>query len=1111
MKAGTLSAVLVTLVLAGLSLFAAIDVAERFPAARAEVGRVKLSRLSDELRDRLGRLRDDVTITWYVTARDRMPSHMRRVERSVTDLLAAMARESDGRLGFQIVDPTEDEDLARFAARRGVAPVRERHVSRDAFSEQEVWSTLSIAYGPRKPALIQGVGPHHLPRLQELLVRQLDQLEAPRRPVFAVAAPSSGFTALRRYLAEQGTLIEADPGSGAPLPENADVLFWIDPGTVGADALRNLNHFLDTGRSVVVAGSELRASLGDDDGQPALLLEDSGYDVGSLLGAFGLAPVSGLVLDAKSASLPLPTGDTPAPFRLLCLALNQDFHSMAKEPKGSLLMVAPTPIQFEPERLAQLGWKAEVLATTSDQTTLLPTPKGPIRLAALAGTPGEPAAKQTLLLWMRHADPWRGSMVVAAGSDLFRDETFEIRTLAHKRLTGVLADTLASDERLVVGRAGLGRAPPLPVMSSGSRLLWRVLTLFLFPLALLIVAWIRIRNARPWGDRQGERSIRPWKIGLLLRGATGVVAVLILAALCRAVDVRADLTAGGTNELAGRTRELAGEWADAGKVTAELVVSADAQLPPELRPLPGQVRSLLREIDRAGADLTLLRIDPDDLDEAGRERLAGLGVEPFPFTSRTEEVTTVRNVTCSLLLSAADRTERLDLPNAQAAEHLEFRVAFALWRLLTGRTIRVAFASDAPRLSSAEAYQYYQSRGLIPPSGKDVYSVARELLAGCEFQVTHVNPRDPVLPDPLDLLIWIQPRRSVQPMMEAFVEHLYRGGRALLAAQHFNIQSRQYRGTEFEFVYWPQPQSPDVEEFYFPDLGVLLVREVLFDALNTPVELKSQLNRFSRREFRTMNLAKPFLLRTVGEHYDRDSVVTRDLGDQAFLFANYLRLDEQRLAAAGLTARTLITTSEQSWSLDWKGGWIPNGYMEFPPTAIVEPEEEDNDADTGKTTAAVEEPVALLGRLPLAVDLRGSFPWPEKAFVHPPVRFGPNGAERDEPPDYPRAAPVDQAAPGRLLYLGCSEMLKDHRLLTMRPEFRADHLLLNAVADLTLDPGLAEVMARRPVARGFDRVEPSSKMMWRTFVLLLMPALLLLVRVVRQLTAARRAVPVGGA
>src|SRR5207237_7103141 len=128
--------------------------------------------------------------SYYVSRRDRLPSEMRGLERHVADLLGAMQRESHGRFHYQIVDPERDPDFARHAAHQRVAPYRVRTVTRDAYQEQTVWSTLHVAFGPYPPTFINGVSPAFLPRLQSILLEQLNQSSNPRRAVFALAAPS---------------------------------------------------------------------------------------------------------------------------------------------------------------------------------------------------------------------------------------------------------------------------------------------------------------------------------------------------------------------------------------------------------------------------------------------------------------------------------------------------------------------------------------------------------------------------------------------------------------------------------------------------------------------------------------------------------------------------------------------------------------------------------------------------------------------------------------------------------------------------------------------------------------------------------------------------------
>jgi hypothetical protein len=146
----------------------------------------------------------------------------------------------------------------------------------------------------------------------------------------------------------------------------------------------------------------------------------------------------------------------------------------------------------------------------------------------------------------------------------------------------------------------------------------------------------------------------------------------------------------------------------------------------------------------------------------------------------------------------------------------------------------------------------------------------------------------------------------------------------LLAAQHFSMQARQYRGAGFGLVYWPQPQWPEIDQLYFPGIGIHLVREVLFDELGTSMAAETQVNRGSRPEIDRQVSTLPFVIRASAAHFQDNPRITAGLGDQAFISGSYIRWDAARLRELGLRATPLITTSDHTWSFAWKGGWIPD-------------------------------------------------------------------------------------------------------------------------------------------------------------------------------------------
>jgi hypothetical protein len=341
------------------------------------------------------------------------------------------------------------------------------------------------------------------------------------------------------------------------------------------------------------------------------------------------------------------------------------------------------------------------------------------------------------------------------------------------------------------------------------------------------------------------------------------------------------------------------------------------------------------------------------------------------------------------------------------------------------------------------------------------------------FRVSHVNPGRGRIPEDIDLLVWIQPRRPMERMLESMVDYLYRGGRVLLAAQHFNIQPQQFRGANFDFVYWPRPQTTDIETHYFPEVGIDLVREVLFDSESLPVELESQVNATERRDFKSMRSALPFLVRAAASRFAPDSPVTSALGDQAFIWASFLDWDAAKLEELGITAEVLMTTSPKAWTLNWSGGFIPEEVLVGPAPG-----------EDGRR-----------GPLVLAALFEGRFPWPNEAFSR--------ASAFAEAEPYGKPEPVEDSAPGKLLVLGCSELFKDSRLAELAPDYRGDQLLLDAVAAMALDEELAAVLSRRPVTRGFGRLSDESRVQWRAMVGLGAPLLYLLFGVARGLMRRR--------
>jgi len=964
-----------------------------------------------------------------------MPSHLKTVGPAVRRLLQHIRALNPARISYRIIDPQLSGDAGiAYAARKKVSPLNVRRVLGDAHDEERIWSSLVLAYDRYPEILIQGIDANHLPHLAAQIVAHLQAVEKPPKAVFAVAAPGP-FQLLPQWLRQYGQVLEIDFDGSAQIPPAADLLLWMQPNNVTPAHIRRLKNFMAQGRSVILAGSVY--AIGYDFSAPdttrfRVYPLPTGWT--QVLEPFGLRPVPDLLMDRNSGPVLLATADgspqaVEAPFHLRCLPAFRNMKSFKTPARGGLNFVAASALAIDPRQATAAGFEAEIVATTTEHAWVQPLPSQAFTLDAMENRFAVP--RQNLMVLLKPNAPWHGQLLALASSSPFQDGILNQSGYGHGVFLRDLVRTFADPQRLIGGRLPQSGPPLLPSVAPETRYLWRGIAVFLVPALFLALG---LRRSKTEGLRLPRLKPRTWAtatVGLAL-------ALVISTYLGRYSGTWGlDWTADKRNTLAAFTRSILAAHRDALKV--EAVLTPKGSMPPALKGIEAQVHALFTDNE---VNLTVVRPHTQTSKNLG-------GLQPFKVERVLQDTLSRQQVWSGLRLTLGEWTAVVPRLDAHTIDHLEFLVVSAVQRLVQGRAPHIAVVSDLPRLSPAEALEDYQKKGLSAPSGVDVYGRAKDLLRDYGYQVSHVHPRQPEIAADTDVILWFQPRRDSSPIIQLLADYLHQGGQAVIALQHFNIQQRQYRGAGFQTVYWPQPQFQDLDR-YLRLLGVEQQREVLFDQTRHRLALDTQVNRTAIREYDPQEVALPFLIKAISAHYAGDSPVTRNLGDLLFIWGNRFSLNPPALSAAGLQANTLITTSNQTWSYAWKGGWLP-------------PE--------------VFEPQKLLdGKFPLALNLTGTFPAIE--FIED---------------DGGRSLPVLQTQgtkPGSLLLIGSSEMFKNHRLFT--PSFHHDQFLLNAVATAAYEKPVAALQSPYRPPPGFAYLALQAKIRWRLWTVATAPVLLFL-------------------
>ncbi len=360
----------------------------------------------------LSKLKDaPITVRYYVSPPEKMPTAMKTLERDVTDKMEEFEQISDN-FGFEIYDPSESspEELQQ----QGITPFDAQSIEKDAFGIKRIYSTLTISYLDKKEEVIPQVVPQTLPNLEYDLMSRIYRMVQEEQPTVAIYAPMGNIDP--RYRDPQVRRMMQQMGQ--PIPERTDNYKNIvqllnqeqynvkrieltegdaisdDVKTLVVMATEPLNErqrfeiarFVARGGNVIMAVQEYQYSYSPDArGGLQITPTKNNPNVNDLLEEYGITVDNRILLDKSMETLNIPTRQSigglfdamvsrpvkvPNQVRITQANMNDEYSITNRIP--SLLYLWGTALHLNKEVVDLLGLQASELLWSSDESWSIP-------------------------------------------------------------------------------------------------------------------------------------------------------------------------------------------------------------------------------------------------------------------------------------------------------------------------------------------------------------------------------------------------------------------------------------------------------------------------------------------------------------------------------------------------------------------------------------------------------------------------------------------------------------------------------------------------------------------------------------------------------------------
>jgi ABC-type uncharacterized transport system involved in gliding motility auxiliary subunit len=446
------------------------------------------------------------------------------------------------------------------------------------------------------------------------------------------------------------------------------------------------------------------------------------------------------------------------------------------------------------------------------------------------------------------------------------------------------------------------------------------------------------------------------------------------------------------------------------------------------------------------------------------------GIQPFDTRSIEKDSFGIKRIYSAIAISYLDKPEEV-IPRVvpQNIPNLEYELLSRIYRMtMTEKPKVVVMAPFDVSRQDPRTRQMMMQMGQNAPEKEDRYKSIAQVLQNENYEIirTEATESDPI-PADFDLMVVLSPKNLSDRQKYEINKALVSGKNVVMGIQNYGFNYAPQQGAGIQVS--PQQFKPAINDL-IDQYGLAIADDILMDANQEVLSVpqRKTIGGFIQTTVETP-VKLPIQIKITDQGMNQDVSITNKVSSLLYLWGSGLEYDETKLAELGLDYKTLIKSSDNTWTIPFTGGPITT-----------------NDIDPNRHE--------LVGSQTLALLVSGQFP---NAYKDIPPPKWPGQADSIKTANSPETI---VEAPSKLLLYGCGEMFSDQVIGAVGNAL----LMLNSVDALVLGDDLINVRTKMMTQRFISETSVAGKMFWRFFVIILIPLILIVIGITRYMMRRQR-------